>query len=320
MTQETTMTPQHPTSVVAIDGGQTGCRARLSVEGRTLAEVELGPIFNDRPLEPQVAAVIAAAVDRLDPAGGGHRPVVAMGSTGLDESIDTALVRHELGDVEVDDVVLAHDSVTSYLGALGHSRGAVVAAGTGVVTLAVGAEEVARVDGWGFMFGDDGSGYWIGNQAVRAVLRSFDGRGPATALTEVVRADHPDLEKLYLEVSVDPLRVSHTARYARSVAGLAGIDEVAAGISRRAGELLVESVEAGLRRVGEVGTGQVARIGNVFRSEAVRCSFDQTLARRLPEVGLVEEVGTGLDGAERLAGLASESPLRPKVLRLPARS
>jgi glucosamine kinase len=42
---------------------------------------------------------------------------------------------------------------------------------------------VARAGGWGNVLGDEGSGYWIARQALRAVARADDGRGPATALT-----------------------------------------------------------------------------------------------------------------------------------------
>jgi N-acetylglucosamine kinase-like BadF-type ATPase len=42
------------------------------------------------------------------------------------------------------------------------------------------AGEAARAGGWGHMVGDEGSGYWIGREAVAAVMRASDGRGPAT--------------------------------------------------------------------------------------------------------------------------------------------
>ena len=44
-------------------------------------------------------------------------------------------------------------------------------------------DEAARSGGWGYVLGDEGSGYWIGRAAIRAVLREADRRGPETALT-----------------------------------------------------------------------------------------------------------------------------------------
>src|SRR5205814_2143843 len=44
----------------------------------------------------------------------------------------------------------------------------------------------ARAGGWGHLIGDEGSGYWIGCQALSAVVRAADGRGPETRLTDQV--------------------------------------------------------------------------------------------------------------------------------------
>ena len=48
--------------------------------------------------------------------------------------------------------------------------------------------EAARAGGWGYVLGDEGSGYWIGRAALRAVLREADRRGPATLLTGAAAA------------------------------------------------------------------------------------------------------------------------------------
>ena len=90
-----------------------------------------------------------------------------------------------------------------------------VASGTGVVTLAVGRTELARVDGWGYLLGDAGSGYWLGRAALDAVMRAHDGRGDATALSAIAVAEFPDLEHAYIELQADPGRVGRIAAYAR---------------------------------------------------------------------------------------------------------
>ncbi|MDT3318074.1 hypothetical protein Q9S71_14695 [Microbacterium sp. KSW4-11] len=52
------------------------------------------------------------------------------------------------------------------------------------MTLAVGDRDTARVDGWGWTMGDAGSGFWIGREALTAVMRAHDHRGPGPR-------DHP---------------------------------------------------------------------------------------------------------------------------------
>ena len=76
---------------------------------------------------------------------------------------------------------IASDGVTSLLGALGERDGAVVAAGTGTICVARRGERLAKVDGWGALLGDAGSGFAIGRAGLEAALRNADGRGGSEA-------------------------------------------------------------------------------------------------------------------------------------------
>src|SRR5450759_4037513 len=198
------------TSRLALDGGQSGCRAR-DAAGHIWEGVG---IDTSRPRIPQLAAAVRAAA----PEGAEH---VLVGTTGLGVEDTAAALLDELRDHGTQSVHLAHDSVTSYLGALGDRTGCVVAAGTGVVTLAAGVTTAARVDGWGWILGDAGSGFWIGRRAIDMALRAYDGRGPATALLDLVRADFGDPSLAYLTLQDDPRRVTRTPTYAKQVDALA---------------------------------------------------------------------------------------------------
>jgi N-acetylglucosamine kinase-like BadF-type ATPase len=286
---------------LAIDAGQTGIRTRSDDDER-----EFAGILTSEPLIPQLARLIREL---------GTFDVVSIGTTGLTaDETDPSGLRELVGAGRV---LMAHDSVTSYLGALGDRRGAVVAAGTGVVTLAVGATAVARVDGWGNLIGDAGSGYWIGRAALDAVMRAHDGRGAATAITERVRADFPDLEQAYIGLQGDPGRVRRIASYARAVAELAGTDEVARGICTAAAQELAHSVITGLERVGEAEEDApvVCAIGGVFRSDAVAGPFAAALRARWKRVGIPDPLGSGIDGAARLPDVTADSALFGLIAR-----
>lgn len=292
-------------SVLAIDAGQTGIKVRATPAA---FDTTFPGIRTDQPLLPQLAAVVRESAAR----SGAEVSTVCAGVSGLtsreaDAGALLALVR----DDGVDRVVLAHDSTTSFLGAMGDRRGAVVASGTGVVTLAVGAARVARVDGWGYLMGDAGSGFWIGREALDAVMRAFDGRGPATALREVAEERWPDLAEAYIGLQSAGDRVSIVASFAEPVARLAGQgDPVARDITVRAGSELAHSVETALRRVRDTDeTLAVCAIGGVFRSALLREAFASHLAASELDVVLVEPLGDGLDGAAALAGLGAQHPL-----------
>ncbi|MEU1972220.1 BadF/BadG/BcrA/BcrD ATPase family protein [Microbacterium sp. NPDC019599] len=304
------------TKVLAIDAGQTGMKVRVQAEGER-GDLLFRGIDTSGPLLPQLADVVHGAIERT-----GITPdVVTAGVSGLtDKDADAAPLLALVRDAGARGVVLAHDSTTSFLGALGEQRGAVVASGTGVVTLAVGQDAISRVDGWGHIMGDAGSGYWIGREALDAVMRAFDGRGPATALTDPVRALWPSLPQAYIELQAAEDRVSVVASFAAHVALLAAEgDAVALRITQRAAGELAASVSTSLSNVRRADDEHfaVCAIGGVFRSALLRDAFAAALTADGTRGGpsLVDPLGDGLDGAVALADLATQHPLSAVVQR-----
>ncbi|CAL8968286.1 hypothetical protein PROP_00251 [Propionicimonas sp. T2.31MG-18] len=297
--------------MLALDAGQSGIRLRWE-HGLERLEGDAPGILTDRPLMPQVAeAAIAFLTEhRLTPT------VLGVGSSGL-VAPEAAELLGLVAPAGITEVAVAHDSTTSYLGALGDSPGAVVAAGTGVVALAVGPRSVARVDGWGHLLGDAGSAFWIGRAGMDAAMRGYDGRGRMTRLTARLAELFPDLSTAYVELQSDHRRVSRIADFARVVDEAADTDPVAAGIMDAAAAELSESVLAGLRRVGLMGhePPQVCALGQVLRSRHVRDRFTSYLRMQWPSLTLTEPLGNALHGASLLANLGEDSPLAALVAR-----
>lgn len=297
--------------VLAIDAGQTAIKVRIRADGVSHDEV-FPAIRTHEPLLPQLAGVARAALAASEASVSS----VTAGVSGLTaREADAPALLSLIGDAGVRDVLLAHDSTTSFLGAMGDSRGAVIASGTGVVTLAVGRARVARVDGWGYLMGDAGSGYWIGREALDAVMRAFDGRGAHTALREIAEQQWPDLTQAYISLQTSEDRVKTIASFAEHVARLATEgDAVSQHITVRAGSELAHSVETALRRVREDGeTFGVCAIGGVFRSSQLREAFASHIAASELDVSLIEPLGHGIDGAVALADLPPGHPLAADV-------
>ena len=301
-------------SVLAIDAGQTGMKVR--VRGGLGSDDQLYEgIRTHEPLLPQLADVARTAIarSRVTP------DVLTAGVSGLTEKdADAAALLKLVRDTGIRRVVLAHDSTTSFLGALGEGRGAVVASGTGVVTLAVGRDATARVDGWGHIIGDAGSGYWIGRAALDAVMRAYDRRGPQTALSDVVRDRWPDLTEAYIALQAAADRVSVVASFAAPVARLAAEgDEVALRITHGAARELALSVITSLERVARSGDERftVCAMGGVFRSRLLYDAFVAEIGDRLAgaELSVTPPLGEGIDGAIALADLDHRHPLATAV-------
>ncbi|MBX0298788.1 hypothetical protein K2F54_02235 [Cryobacterium sp. 1639] len=297
---------------LAIDAGQTGIRALLHTGTGQDLTFEFDGIRTDRALVPQLAEAVARIVSSTTES----IVSVSAGISGFSKAeTDPEELRVLVAPHGVREVFLAHDSVTSYLGALGDELGVVVASGTGVVTLAVGASQVARIDGWGYLIGDAGSGYWLGRAALDAVMRAYDGRGPATSLSAEMLVEFPDLEMAYLELQADPARVSRIAAYSRQVTELAATDAVSAAICDRAAAELVLAAATGLRRVGEADrvSPVVCGLGGVLRAPEIAHRFDRGLREIWPGVDIRPAVANALDGAGHLARLAPTSALRDRI-------
>ena len=298
-------------SVLAIYCGHAGGSWSISGADPGFVGGSCPGVDLSRPVEPQIAAQVRTILDET-----GLRPgVLACGSPGLDRP-DAATALAELRDTPISRVVLTHDSTAAYLGALGDAEGVMIACGVGVVTLAVGVDEVARVDGWGWIMGDAGSAYWIGQNALEAAMRGYDGRRTATVLTDVVAADFPDLELAYLELQGDPDRVARVASYAAKVDQVAGSDPVARDILDRAAAHLAEAVGAAAHRVG-LGRDRpplVCALGQTFRSTRVLEKFVLYLTMDWPSFAIHEPQGDALAGA-KLLPMVTDSPLAARVVR-----
>jgi len=274
--------------VIGVDVGGTGARAAIAGEQGVVARSEINGITD------RVAAVVSIVQDLLARAGVSEVDVVAVGATGF--QLTGAKLRDGVPqEMPSRSVLLCSDMLTSYIGALGLSDGAVIAAGTGAVALGTDmAGTWQRVDGWGYLLGDHGGGSWIGRHAMHAALRAADGRpGGSPLLLKLLEKDPADL---VAEINERPDRAGLMASFVPAVARAAEQgDRIALGLLRTAGDHLADTALAALP-VGARRT--IATTGNLFKLGG---PLWQRFTARLQHVELLEAKGTGLDGALTLA-------------------
>src|SRR5256885_3664729 len=83
-------------------------------------------------------------------------------------------------------IIIESDAFIASIGSIGIDPGVLLIAGTGSIVIGRDKDRnMFRVGGWGPHFGDEGSGFWIGREAVRAALRSLDTH-TSTAFAERV--------------------------------------------------------------------------------------------------------------------------------------
>ena len=85
------------------------------------------------------------------------------------------------------------DAFISYIGAIGLEPGVLLIAGTGSIAIGRRTDgSMIRVGGWGPMFSDEGSGFWIGREAIQAALRANDAGTTPEFVSFVCKALHLD--------------------------------------------------------------------------------------------------------------------------------
>jgi len=83
-------------------------------------------------------------------------------------------------------VILTSDARAACVGAHRGEDGGIVIVGTGSVGWAIAEGRDHRVGGWGFPVSDEGSGAWLGCEALRRVLWAYDGLIPWTGLLRLL--------------------------------------------------------------------------------------------------------------------------------------
>ncbi len=173
--------------VLGIDAGGTKTVGLLADEqGQVVAEARGGGANLQTQGELEVEKVFDGLIDTL---GRDHTiSALCLGIAGVDRPHDEAVIRGILRRLGYRDGVRVVNDATVALAAGAPERvGIVVLAGTG--SIAFGADRTgrtARSGGYGFLLADEGSGYWLGHQILRAAVRSADGRGPNTLLERLV--------------------------------------------------------------------------------------------------------------------------------------
>ncbi len=185
--------------------------------------------------------------------------------------------------------------------------GAALICGTGSIVYGQDASgRRARAGGWGYVLGDEGSGYAIGREGLRAVLRAFDGRGPRTALTQVILAHWAlstpaDLVRRVYSQGLPPADMAALAPLVEAVS--AGGDEVAREILWEAGRELALALRVVVRALDLPQPVPCALAGSlIVRGEAVRTLFLRAAGAASLQLDPVTPVVEPALGALRLAG------------------
>jgi len=313
--------------VLGIDAGGTKTVCQLADEQGRIVGESRGPGANLQAAgELAVEKTLHQLMDEAMAAQPGARlGAICVGMAGVDRPGDAEVVRGIMRRIgQSARVLIVNDALVALEAGAPGAAGVVIIAGTGSICYGRNSQgQAARAGGWGYVLGDEGSGYWIGRHALRAVVREADRRGPATSLTpRALRhfgVDRP--QDLIHEIYYGGMRPGAIAALASEVQeAFAEGDAVAAGI-----------LEVGVRELVSSAASVVSRLhleqedfafvlsGGIFR--AVPWMREQ-LTARLPRVSRDAAIRhlavEPAEGAVKLALSLMEGTVRVPVYVDPA--
>lgn len=276
---------------IGMDGGGTKTTCTIgTADGRVLAMASgASSNIQSKPLS-DVVEVITGLIDdvlRQSDSAYSQLTIVYMALAGSAREEDKAKIRTALQARMPERVtcVIDHDAKGALAAGTWHETGLVLIAGTGSIVYAFQSAEVEpiRVGGWGYLLGDEGSGFDIGKQGISAVLKEYDGRDTPTKMTDLL------LEHLGRTDPGDMIPAIYGAENVRgNIATVAKIvfsaaengDEVAQDILDDAKENLLRLVEGAYRRLPESASHVLVVSGGVFQNKWFRETFDASVRKR----------------------------------------
>jgi N-acetylglucosamine kinase-like BadF-type ATPase len=286
--------------VIGLDIGGTKTRG-VRFEGGTAAADESVGSSNVQNVSREEAASHLAELFAL--IGGGTVAQVYAGAGGIDTDDDAAALAALIAPhVPGARITVVHDS-RLLLAAGGVSTGVAVIGGTGSAAWGRNSlGEEARAGGWGYLLGDEGSGYWLGREAVRHSLRRMNqGLEPdelTTALLGSCGVDHPN--KLIALFHSAATGRRYWAQKARLVVDAAAAGHAASqGLVDQAGRDLAGLAEQTVRKLGIdgpviLGSGlgmNVPRLQESFRSALAAAGIsDVRVLEQDPVFGVLQLV------------------------------
>ncbi len=290
---------------LAIDAGGTNTRCLLASETQILGRASTGSVKLMRVSEPEATTRLHAMLAELFTAAAADPRSVTrtcIGLAGLSIKAVRAWAELEIGSVVGGDLLLSGDEEIALDGAFRGGSGILVIAGTGSNVMGRAADgAMYHAGGWGPALGDEGSGYWIGQESLRAGFWAHDRSVATTLLTEI--AEFWNLQSLGELVERANLRPGPDfAELAPIVLCCAEQgDELAAAVLDRAGAELAEQVALVAIKMSESGGDravQVAWTGSILEHIApVRSSMIANLHTSSPSLHVIDTPADPLEGA-----------------------
>ena len=261
---------------LGVDGGGTKTSvALMNADQKVIAEGSGGPSNPLRVGVETAVANIAKAIDKACDNGDVSRGDIVAATLGLAgvrrKDIRERVQESFVARFRVRKITVVTDADIALYGTTLGEAGLVVIAGTGSVCLGIdGNGGRAMSGGWGPIAGDEGGGRGIAGEALHAIAKASDGRGPMTQLSEraavYFRASNVDnlIGAIYAP-NMDNSRIAGFAKFVVETA--AEGDNIAIEIINAAGRELGTAAVAVIEKLElEKAQFPIGCVGSVFNA------------------------------------------------------
>ncbi len=197
--------------IIGIDGGGTKTVGMLTTDkGEEVAKTQSGPsnyhVVGLKQTKSVLVKIIRKLTENVDETELDSIRF-CLGMAGLGREDDRKIIGQLCDEIGIGKKrILTHDAHIALVGGTAQQQGVIAISGTGSIVYGIDQfGQEARAGGWGYLLGDEGSGYEIGILGLQAVARSTDKREPPTELTGMI------LNKLALNKPTDIIQWIHSA-------------------------------------------------------------------------------------------------------------
>jgi glucosamine kinase len=292
---------------VALDGGGTKTACWVADENNVLGRASTGSVklmnVDEATATARLQGLVRAAAAE---AGVALNDVTrtCFGLGGFSIEAVGAWANHTLHNLVSGEVLLSGDQEIALDAAFHDGPGVLVVAGTGsIVTGRCADGRLLGAGGWGPMLGDEGSGHWIGVDAIKSALRAQD-RGIETCMLKDIEAHwglHSQGELLAFANHRTRVEFAELTSVVARCAD--GGDALAASVLERAGRELADQVSLVASKMHQAGCAatdalHVAFTGSVLgKIPRVRRAMEEALHASMPSVEVAQNAIEPLEGA-----------------------
>ncbi|ONI44764.1 hypothetical protein AN641_06055 [Candidatus Epulonipiscioides gigas] len=189
-------------------------------------------------------------------------------------------------------LIITNDAETALMAGTGGKEGILLIAGTGSICYGINDKgKNCRVGGWGHVFDDEGSAYYISTKILSAVLKAFDGRGAQTKLTQLVLDYYKfDNERdIVAQIYKPHVKKQHVAALAKLIEQAYNEnDAIAINIIDDVVDKLFISVDTAIKKLlfSEKVIDVIINGSVIVKNKAIKLNFSNKLKEKYPLINI----------------------------------